>query len=93
MILNAEVLDGVQVLGEDCIVDHNQISKADRTGVFISGNGASVRHNRFAELPVGIFKLSGVQGLEQTHNIFFDAAQEFIDPIPQALPSPVPDQP
>jgi len=69
------------------------ITKADHSGVFVSGDKARVEHNTFVEMPIGILKLAGVQQLEHDENNFFHVDQDFVDPPPAGAARPQPEQP
>ncbi len=92
-LFNAQVLDDVQIQGVDCEIAHNLITKADHSGVFVSGDKARVEHNTFVEMPIGILKLAGVQQLEHDENNFFHVDQDFVDPPPAGAARPQPEQP
>lgn len=91
-LLNAVVLDGIQVLGNDCRVEQNLIAQADRSGAYVAGNNAEIERNVFVEMPVGILKLAGVIGLDQDLNRFINVAQDFVDPPSYSMRKPDPEK-
>jgi hypothetical protein len=91
-LLNAEILDDVQVQGNDCTVEKNLIARADRAGVYVSGNNAEVEDNTFVDMLIGIFEAQGAQDLRHSDNVFIHVTDEFKDP-PSQTSRPVPDKP
>ncbi|MBI4885581.1 MAG: hypothetical protein HY824_00670 [Acidobacteria bacterium] len=57
------VFDGIVIVGDAHSVSRNTITRADGTGIFLSGNDNRVTSNRIQETAVGIWSYSGTGNL------------------------------
>jgi len=81
----AVVLDGIQIVGDGCIVQNNRVMDSDRAGIAIFGNGTVVRKNEIIDAPVGILKSSAAVGTDIGPNDFDNVGTEIVDPSPLVL--------
>ena len=81
----ALVLDGIQIVGDDCLVQGNRVMDSDRAGIAIFGDETVVRDNEIMDAPIGILKSSTAVGTDIGPNDFDDVKTEVVDPTPWVL--------
>ena len=58
-VTETRLFDGIYVAGDSNRVMSNNVTNSDGAGIFLEGNGNSLRKNRINEAPVGIWNWSG----------------------------------
>lgn len=81
-VFNSEVLFGVALMGNDDRADANKITHSDQAGVFVQGNGNRIDNNEITDAAIGILKVAGSTGTQESGNTFFDTPIPVQDPAP-----------
>lgn len=90
-VFNSQILEGIQLAGDNNEASQNRITHSDQAAVAIEGNGNDVRANTITDAGIGILKGMGFTGNTVTGNRFFATPILIQDPAPagSARVSPV----
>lgn len=81
-ISNSLVLVGIDLAGDNGLASQNDVTNSGQAAILIEGNNNQVHSNEITEAPVGVLKLSGTIGNNQSGNSFFDTLIPVQDPMP-----------
>lgn len=79
-VYGSQVLDGIQLLGDDSRVEDNRIVNSSEAAISVVGNNATVRDNFMLNAPIGILQATSAIGLRRWNSRFVDVARPFVDP-------------
>jgi nitrous oxidase accessory protein NosD len=81
-ISNSLVLVGIDLASDNNLASRNDVTNSGQAAILIEGNDNKVTDNRITEAPIGVLKLSGTVGNNQSGNSFFDTLIPAQDPVP-----------
>jgi hypothetical protein len=83
-VLDSQIFDGVELIGNENTAERNRITHSDRAGVLIAGDDNVVRQNIINESALGVLKVAGSVGSVVTHDSYFNSPIKLQDP-PETL--------
>ena len=95
-VLNAELYDGIIVIGDDNVVQGNRVTDSDYLGVFLEGANNTLQDNAINEARIGILASTGnsifhnrIFNTKKTVKSFSLAAPERPTPLTQTAIAPL----
>jgi nitrous oxidase accessory protein NosD len=84
-IYGAFILDGIQVYGNDCVIECNRVVDSARASISVFGNQNTITGNTLVNAEIGVLKSSSSTQTVISDNEFDDIGTRIVDPDPAEM--------